>query len=318
MSSRPERATVTVVLCTHNRSDRLVGSCESVLRERCDRELLELIVVDSASTDDTPSVIESIARRFPRLCRGLRVDAPGLSRARNAGIAAAKGDVVAFLDDDAWARPGWVAALVEAFEATGADAVGGPVSARLEGSLPAWFCGSMLPYLSVWERAPERRELEWPELPRGTNMAFRRSTFEEWGGFVEDLGRRGRNLASCEEIELFVRLARGGRRIVYEPEAIVEHELPAARLSKRYMRRRFRAQGASEAVMHWRLGGWRGLREGWRLVADYRRSGRHDPGAWARTRDRCRALSALGYAAAALSLVARPPWKRPAPPESMA
>jgi GT2 family glycosyltransferase len=90
-------------------------------------------------------------------------------------------------------------------------------------------------------------------------MAFRRETFQRFGSFSTDLGRKARSLLSCEEIELCLRIERGGGQIVYVPQARVSHVVEGGRIDRGWLLARFRAQGASEAIVEWQHAGFRGL-----------------------------------------------------------
>jgi len=193
----------------------------------------------------------------------------GLSGARNTAIAEAKGDVVVFLDDDARARPGWLAALLDPYEDATVQAVGGVAHPRW----PTWPNGGRRPHLlpgAVPEDGDATGELDWivgctytgqpttrAEVRNlmGCNMSFRRQVFERVGGFAEEIGRIGKNPLGCEETELCIRarqaFARAGEkiRIVFEPRAEVDHRVSFDRVEWAYLRRRSWAEGLSKAAV---------------------------------------------------------------------
>lgn len=268
----------SVVVCTHNRSLLLAEACESALALDYPQQRWELVIVDNLSTDDTPEVAAGVAAEHPGRVRVVEERQVGLSAARNRGIREARGDVVAFLDDDAFPEPGWLAALVAAL---GGEvlAAGGPVEPLFSGELPPWFGERYLPYVTVWDLGDEPCDLHYNEYPRGANIAFHRQAFERFGEFSTDLGRKGSSLLSCEELELCLRIERGGARVRYVPAARVRHRVATERLSRRWLEDRFAAQGRSEAIIdwgHWGVGGLRrGLSQAWRNAA----------GAWRGRRD---------------------------------
>jgi hypothetical protein len=141
---------------------------------------------------------------------------------------------------------------------------GGPVEPLFDAPPPAWLGERFRPYLGAWDRGSEVHPLTYNEYPRGGNMAFRRRVFEEFGDFSPHLGLRGRSRLACEEVELCLRVERGGGRIAYVPAAGVRHLTKTQRITERWLHQRFFAQGASEAIIEWRHGGFRGLRQGWR------------------------------------------------------
>lgn len=255
----------TVVVCTRNRSRALESACRAVLGLPAPFGW-ELLLVDNASTDDTLEVARELAAGDRRV-RVAVEPVLGLSAARNLGVRLARGGLVVFLDDDARPQPGWFDAWETVFADPAVAAAGGPVDPDWAGALPEWVGPEFLPYLSVWDRGPEAHDLVYNELPRGANMAFRREVFGRYGDFDHRLGRRGRSLRSCEEIELCLRLERGGERIRYAPGARVRHRVETGRLTPAWMLARFAAQGFSEAIVDWKHGGPRALVAGNRRLA---------------------------------------------------
>lgn len=275
MPVMPEPAPRTsVVVCTRNRSSLLERACAAILAVDAPPGGWELVIVDNASDDGSREVAESLRREAPERVRVVDERRVGLSAARNRGIAEARGELIAFVDDDAFPARGWLVAIVAALAAEGVLGAGGPVEPLIEGELPSWFRGSYLAYLTVWDLGSQPCDLRYNEYPRGANMAFRREAFDRFGAFSRHLGRSGKSLLSCEETELCLRLERGGFRTVYSPAARVRHVTPVDRLTPAWMERRFAAQGRSEAVIAWMHGGLRGLGLGLeghrRRVADAR------------------------------------------------
>lgn len=231
-----------------------------------DPERWEMLIVDNLSTDDTPEIARSVAEAHPGRVRVMVEEEIGLSAARNAGIAATTAEIIAFIDDDAFPKPGWLAAIVEGFTQPDVMCVGGPVAPIIEGELPPWFRGRFLPYLTVWDLGAEMIELTYNEYPRGANIAYRRSGLDAVGGFSVHLGRKGSSLLSCEEIELCLRLERAGFITLYQPDARVRHLTPVGRMTPEWMYARFAAQGRSEAIVNWMHGGLDGVRIGLRTA----------------------------------------------------
>jgi glycosyltransferase involved in cell wall biosynthesis len=165
--------------------------------------------VDDGSADSTPEVIE----RFG--VRALRQPSPqGPNPARNAAFAAAEGDLIALVDDDVFAPPGWLAAMVAGAERhPEADALGGPIRARFEGPAPR-SCGREEPPITTLDYGPEDREVDrvW-----SANLTFRRRAFELAGAFPEDIPPGG------DEEEWLRSLTAAGGRVVYVADAWLEH-----------------------------------------------------------------------------------------------
>ncbi len=197
---------VSVVVPTRNRARYLEVALAS-LRAQRGATALELVVVDDGSTDDTRSVAAAHGARVEPV-RGA-----GLNAARNTGVTATSGDLVAFVDDDVWVPPDWLAALAAGAEDhPDADAFGGPIHVRMEGPAPAG-----------WRQAPPITSLDLGDSDRtadmvwGANFAVRRSAFERLGGFDEDIGGHG------DEEEWLLGLQRSGGRIVYLAAAGLDH-----------------------------------------------------------------------------------------------
>ena len=175
---------ISAIVCTHNRSDLLQNTIQSLLVQTLDQDDYEIIVVDNASTDDTAAVVKALARQDRRVRYVLESEL-GLSYARNAGVEAARADIVAFIDDDALADRRWLAALLHAFEVYPLVwAVGGRALPLWEKDRPDWLHDALLIYLTVHDLGSQDRGLQWPEILVGTNCSFRRALFGRIGPFA--------------------------------------------------------------------------------------------------------------------------------------
>jgi GT2 family glycosyltransferase len=171
----------------------------------------------------------------------------GLARARNAGWQAARGEILAFVDDDAVADPEWLASIVRTFEAASPTPgiVGGKVFPVWEIPRPRWLPNSLLAFLTILDWSREAGPIPQAQYLLGTNMAVTRTAMAAVGGFNEALGRRGNKLLSWEDVELHDSVRAAGYSCYYEAAAVVHHSVPAERLTKKWMRKRMYWEGVS-------------------------------------------------------------------------
>jgi O-antigen biosynthesis protein len=227
---------VSVVICTRDRTDSVRITLESMLRCRYPADRWEVVIVDNASADD--SLSEMVAAEFATGEVSVRVVAepePGLSHARNRGLAVATGELVLFADDDVLLDREWVAALAEPFADPGVGASSGmTLPDVLETPTQRWvegFGGRTRVFESrVFDLAapPADRPL-FPftigEFGAGRNMAFRRAPLLELGGFDVALGP-GTIAHDGDDVEALLRILLAGWKIFHDPAAIVWHAHP--------------------------------------------------------------------------------------------
>lgn len=240
---------ISAIICTHNREKTLKNAIQSLIHQTLDASLYEIIVVDNASTDRTAEIagefsfVENFTYVYePRL---------GLSYARNTGVDRASGRIVAFIDDDAIASTDWMEKILKAFsDIPCAGAVGGKVEPVWEVPPPPWLCDFMQFALSLLDWSEEPLELGTDQFLIGTNMAIPRDLLIRYGAFTPLLGRKGNNLISSEEIELIEKIRDSGRTIYYDPGILVQHFVPSARLKQSWFKKRWFAEGVSDATMY--------------------------------------------------------------------
>ena len=238
---------VTVVLATRNRAAYLDAALTSlVAQESC--EPFEIVVVDNGSYDDTATVVARWSTRDPRI-RSVYEPVAGLSRAKNAGIAAARGQVLLFTDDDVIVNEHWMASLLDglAQHADDLTLVGGsviPVPNDL-GRWPAWFDEEALVEAGALD-LPAGAPVRSPQYIWGANMASRAKLFDLVGAFDEDLGRRLDERGTFEDTELQDRVRQAGGEIWFRPDARLEHRIPRDTITPREIVLRAFSRGGYE------------------------------------------------------------------------
>jgi len=248
----------TALITTLNRESLLRRTLESVVAAaRQDPNGWEVLVVDNGSSDGTVDLVGETARSSPVPMRCVVEPVLGVCAARNRGIRESTGDLIAFLDDDVRVREDWVARLREAAARfPGAAAFGGRVVAEWSQPPPSWLTMDG-PYelragaYVAHDRGDETYRYDVESiLPVTANAAVRRRALGKHGGFRTDLDRRGKELLSGGDTELFRRLVRAGEEVVYLPEVVVFHPVFPERVTKRYMRRWHFHYGRTEVRMH--------------------------------------------------------------------
>jgi GT2 family glycosyltransferase len=250
-----EKHNTSVIICAYAR-ERLTDLMAAIASIRgqtlAPREIMVVV-------DHNPQLLQLVRMQEPEVIVVENTGARGLSGARNSGVAAAKGQILAFLDDDAIADPDWLMHLHAGFRDTNVLGVGGAVQ-------PIWLAGHppWLPEEFYWVvgctykgmpamAAPIRN-------PIGASMSFRREVFEKAGGFRADVGRLGTLPVGCEETEWCIRAAQRWPNgvFLYQPRARVSHRVPSERTRWRYFCARCYAEGLSKA----RVARYVGTRDG--------------------------------------------------------
>ena len=242
---------LSLIIPTHNRSERLIAALESVIRQDLPAADWECVVVSNNSTDDTVARFGDFAARYPGLnLRLVTEDGPGVSYARNRGIAETSAPLLVFIDDDERINPGFLRAYADFFDAH-PDAVlaGGRIIAEYVTGRPAWLSKyTEMPIANPMDFGDAVRPFPAGRVPGGGNMAFRRSAALRYGGFDPSLGRVGRMLIGGEENDFFERLMRGGETCWYVPGAVMWHIIPPEKLTESYFRRLCYNVGVSQRL----------------------------------------------------------------------
>lgn len=227
---------ITVLLCTYNRGEDLATALNSVAASELPKSTKwEVLVVDNNSKDRTRQVVAEFFTRHPGRFRYLFERRQGKSHALNSGIREARGNIIAFVDDDVWVEPTWLQNLTAALHNGQWSGAGGRILPEWTCSPPRWLSlkgRHALAPLVAFDLGLEPGQLN--EAPFGTNMAFRKEMFEKYGGFRADLGPQAGSEIRGEDTEFGDRLLAAGERLRYEPSAVVYHPVSENRIRKEY------------------------------------------------------------------------------------
>jgi glycosyltransferase involved in cell wall biosynthesis len=241
-----------VVIPTYNRSAMLKQAIGSLLRARVPAGLsVRIIAVDNNSTDDTKAVINETAQTSKGRVSYVFEKQQGRSPALNAGIAAATGDLIGFIDDDEEIDEAWYETILSVFTNNEVDFIGGPYVPRFEGDVPEWLPKDYTAVVGIVDGGDKVVPFDesYPGILMGGNAVFRREVLQRVGPYSTALGRSGTRLLSCEDEDMYQRLRAAGARGLYLPQLIVYHFIPRERLTKRYHRSWCFWQSVSSAVL---------------------------------------------------------------------
>jgi len=229
---------VTTVLCTYNRCQSLAKALDSLAASTFPETIeWEVLVVDNNSSDQTKAVVEDARRRYPGRFRYLSEPRQGKSYALNSGIREARGEILAFTDDDVIVEPTWLHDLTSSLHDGEWVGSGGRILPARSFVPPRWLAldgphnlaGALCAYCDPGDVPGELKN-----PPYGANMAFRKEMFGKYGDFRTDLGPRPSSEMRFEDTEFGRRLIEGGERLRYVPSAVVYHEVHEGRVRKEF------------------------------------------------------------------------------------
>lgn len=248
---------ICAIICTHNRDKYLGAAIDSLLVQ--DFPDYEVIVVDNASSDRTREIVAA----RPQV-QYIYESVLGLSTARNTGAKATNAEILAYLDDDAVATPGWLSALISAYETNEKLAIaGGKVTLLWPDGItpPAWLSDGLAGNLGLYNLGDKVVYITQPGLtPRGLNYSIRRQFLEQIGGFDPNLGRIGKSLLSNEELYMTELAIENGWQVAYLPDALVAHNVAPERMEQSWFLNRGWWQGISECYRD-RIAGRAGVKQ---------------------------------------------------------
>lgn len=243
---------ISVIIPTCFREQMLIDCVASVYHQGYPS--FEIIVIDQAPDSELEG---KLRKRFAgdNKIQYLHILSAGAARARNAGMASASGTIVAFLDDDAVAAPGWLQAIAEAFSDENHPALmGGRLLPVWTGSRPAWYPRQREFLLGLYDIGDQFRRFPEGDVPIGANMAGLREVILDHGGFDESLGFNyfrdvkkvgKRRRVGGEETILGQRIMRSGHTVVYQPRAVVKHHVSPHKQTRQYFLKRHFWEGVT-------------------------------------------------------------------------
>lgn len=242
--------TFSVIMITKNRADRIQAALRALKDLAYPSTRYEIIVVDNGSTDHTEMVAKE--ELSTASCKTAYIYQPNgcLCTARNAGIAAAGGDWIGFIDDDAICRPDWILHfLLGLLAVPDAVGMGGPVELPPEYRTPGWWRPRHSGLLSCKQGPSQISTLKKLENPYGLNMWIKGSIFRKVGNFDERMDIWCPTIA--DETELFIRIQKTGGTVIFVPEAKVTHYVHISRLTYFNLIRRSFLVGRSQQTLDW-------------------------------------------------------------------
>jgi glucosyl-dolichyl phosphate glucuronosyltransferase len=253
MAAQSQRNPVSasIVIPTCNRAVVLRSTLESLQHAfKPAGDDVEVIIVDNASSDNTRQVVEEWASKAPVAVQYVFESRAGVSYARNAGVAAARGELLLFLDDDILIDPEWLVELRKTFEETGCMGVAGRIWLHWECPEPGWIAADTSrrfhKLLGELDFGPERIRIE--RAANGANMAARASAFQKYGLFRTNVGVGGSHPTAGGDTEFFRRLVDGGDVVVYCPNAAVGHRVYSHQARMAYFRSRYFRYGRYRVI----------------------------------------------------------------------
>lgn len=243
MTTSALEVSVVITCHTQDRFDRLLAAVDSVRHQALTPSSIII------SVDHEPILHQKLTDRFPDLVVAQNEFKRGASGNRNSGAAMTTAPIIAFLDDDATARPGWLSALVEPFSNPLVVCTGGFVAPDWSGKKPSWF-----PDEFAWVVGASHSGLPtsvaqvrnvWSE-----NMAVRSEVFWAVGGFRVDFSKVG-NIPRPEDTDLCIRMGKAvpDASVVFVPDAIVDHFVPKERARYRFFLRRCYQEGRGKVEL---------------------------------------------------------------------
>ena len=241
---------ISAVICSYNRARFIIDAIESIFNQDFDKQLYEVIVVDNNSTDGTIDRLAGYKAAHPAYNFSYYTEHnQGVAYTRTRCAKEAKGEIIAYLDDDSTAQPGWLSSIVSFFdEHPAAWSLGGKIIPKFLTGIPDWYSKYFFGLVGNFDQGPDVKKLTGARYPCGANMAFRQKVFDEIGYFNTDLGRKGTGLLANEEKDIYLRILHQHHEVYYLPHVSVLHCVESNKFDKAYVRRHSMGIGGGERL----------------------------------------------------------------------
>ena len=237
---------ISVVICayTEERWDDLVAAITSVQQQIFLAREIVLVI------DHNPRLLEKASKHFSGVILVENRGTAGVNGSRNAGVAATKGSVLAFLDDDAIAAPEWLEQINVEFKNAQVLGVGGLIEPLWTKGRPAWFPEEFYWVLGCSYRGMPQKAAEIRNLIH-CNMAVRREVWDTIGGLNDKFGHVNGQPRGCGDTEFGIRVHQHWPQhiLLYAPYAKVYHRVPPGRSRWQYFCKRCKFEGRSKALL---------------------------------------------------------------------
>jgi glucosyl-dolichyl phosphate glucuronosyltransferase len=228
---------ISILIPTYNRSDLLVQTLQSISQIDVPKNISpEVVVVANDCTDETVNVCMKAAETFPFPLRCVQEPHVGASRARNRLLAEARGEILAFLDDDVWLDKQWLVGLLDIFHNFPADIVVGRTELWFKAvQKPAWMNYRTAHLLSCVDYGSKPCERFSAGEVISANMAIHRRVLQSVPAFRTDMDRTGRTILAGGDTAFIDSLLKAGHRIFYAPQALALHWVAPERITLEYL-----------------------------------------------------------------------------------
>ncbi len=226
---------------------------ESVDAQSLDKSRFEVLLTDQSDDNKTKNLVKDCS-----WVNYIKLDSKGVSISRNKGIATATGKILVFVDDDVLFGEKYLEEILNFFKTSELkpDMIGGKTLIDFIGKKPDWLNGRLLEVLAASDFGNEPKLYsEHPKhVPYTCNMAIKKSCAEKVGGFSELISKLDLKIAVNDDVIFANQVRQAGYNLVYNPNMLVYHRMPTARLTYAYYKKKYFAHGRSDAYAYYLLG----------------------------------------------------------------